>query len=65
MLRTLPAAGITDATTLIQQTIENGGNVTYFPINGTWIDVGTPADFRHAEELMKHHRNLRNVHNPD
>lgn len=65
VLRTLPAHGVTDATTLIQQTIEKGGKVTYFPINGTWIDVGTPADFRHAEELMKHHRNLRNVHNPD
>ncbi len=65
VLRTLPSCGVTDATTLIQQTIEKGGTVTYFPINGTWIDVGTPADFRHAEELMRHHRNLRNVHNPD
>ncbi|MBD5249418.1 MAG: NTP transferase domain-containing protein [Barnesiella sp.] len=65
VLRTLPPSGITDATTLIQQTIERGGNVTYFPINGTWIDVGTPADFRHAEELMRHHRNLRNVHHPE
>lgn len=60
VLRTLPNHGVTDATTLIQQTIEKGGKVTYFPINGTWIDVGTPADFRHAEELMKHHRHLKN-----
>ncbi|MDE7153094.1 MAG: NTP transferase domain-containing protein [Muribaculaceae bacterium] len=59
VLRTLPENGVTDATDLIQQTIERGGKVTYFPINGIWIDVGTPADFRHAEELMKHHRHLK------
>ena len=61
LLRTLPPKGVTDATTLIEQAIDAGMKVAYFPINGTWIDVGTPADFRHAEELMKHHRHLKNL----
>lgn len=47
-----------DATDLIRLTIEKGGRVSYYVINGTWIDVGSPTDFRHAEELMRHHRNL-------
>ncbi len=49
----------TDATTLIEDAVASGEKVTYFPINGTWIDVGSPADFRHAEELMRHHNNLK------
>lgn len=48
----------TDATTLIEQTIVKGGKVTYFPVNGTWIDIGTPSDFAHAAELMRHHHNF-------
>lgn len=44
-----------DATDLIEDAIERGLKVVYFPINGTWIDVGTPADFRHAADIMKYH----------
>lgn len=42
------------ATQLIERAIEEGLKVSYFPINGTWIDIGTPADLRHARELMKY-----------
>lgn len=44
-----------DATDLIADVIASGKKVVYFPINGTWIDVGTPADFRHAADIMKYH----------
>ena len=47
----------TDATDLIERAIASGLKVVYFPINGTWIDVGTPADFRHAADIMKYHLN--------
>lgn len=47
-----------DAPDLIEDEIKRGGTVTYFPIRGTWLDVGTPTDFRQACELMRHHRNL-------
>ena len=50
----------TDATDLIEAAINEGMKVTYYPINGTWIDIGSPADFSHAEEIMKHHRSLTN-----
>lgn len=50
----------TDATTLIEAAMQEGMNVTFYPISGTWIDIGSPADFSHAQELMKHHRSLTN-----
>lgn len=46
----------TDAPELIEKAISEGWKVVFFPIDGTWIDIGSPADFRHAEELMRHHR---------
>lgn len=49
-----------DATTFIENAISDGERVAYFPINGTWIDIGSPADFKHAEELMKHYHNFNN-----
>lgn len=59
LLASLPADRRTDATDLIELAIEQGRKVVYFPINGTWIDVGTPVDFRQAQDLMRHARNLR------
>lgn len=50
-----------DATDLIDRIIAQGYLVTYYPIKGTWIDVGSPTDFRQASELMKHHRNMSDV----
>lgn len=58
ILSTLDSATHTDATTLIEQAIADGKKVIYFPINGTWIDVGSPVDFRQAQDLMHHARNL-------
>lgn len=46
----------TDAPELIEKAMAGGGKTVFFPIDGTWIDIGSPADFRHAEELMRHHR---------
>ncbi len=45
-----------DATDFIEQSIREGSKVTFFPVNGTWIDIGSPVDFRHAGEIMRHHR---------
>lgn len=55
----LLAPGVrTDATDLLGALISNGMDVTYYPIKGTWIDVGSPVDFRQAGELMKHHNSM-------
>lgn len=54
LLMDLPNDRRTDATDLIEQSIERGLTVSLFPLNGTWIDVGSPADFRQANELIKY-----------
>lgn len=59
-LNELPLDRRTDATDLIDDIISRGGKVTYYPIKGTWIDVGSPVDFAQASQLMKHHNNLSN-----
>lgn len=41
-----------DAPDFIESIISDRLKVCHFPINGTWIDIGSPADFRHADELM-------------
>lgn len=48
----------TDATDLIADAIATGCKVVYFPISGTWIDIGSHTDFKHAEELMRHHETM-------
>lgn len=58
VLRTLQPGRRTDAPDLIAETIARGGRVAYYVIKGTWLDVGSPTDFRQAGELMRHHRNL-------
>lgn len=58
VLHTLVPDTRTDATDLIERTIAAGGHVAYYPIKGTWIDVGSPTDFRQAAELIRHHNNL-------
>lgn len=56
LLRTLKTDCRTDATDLIERAIADGKRVSYFPINGTWIDIGSPVDFAQARELMRHLR---------
>ena len=42
-----------DAPVLVEQLIEKGEKVEYYPIDGTWIDIGSPDDYRYANELMR------------
>ena len=58
LLNTVPSDSRTDATDLIEQAINNGLKVVHYPINGTWIDVGSPNDFKQAQDLMRHHNDL-------
>ena len=58
VLETLAPDTRTDATDLIEATIARGGRVAHYPIKGLWIDVGSPVDFRHAAELLQHHKTL-------
>lgn len=58
LLASLPKNERTDATDLIGQALRQGRKVVYFPISGTWIDIGTHADYRHACELVSHHEQM-------
>ncbi|MCC8070264.1 MAG: NTP transferase domain-containing protein [Bacteroidales bacterium] len=62
LLAALPHDRRTDATDLIERAIADGAHVAYFPISGTWIDIGSPADYRHACELMHHSDNFSSRH---
>lgn len=42
-----------DAPDLIERVISNGGKVGWYQIEGTWIDIGSPDDYRYANDLMK------------
>lgn len=58
LLNSLKSDQRTDATDLIERAISEGRKVVYYAINGTWIDVGSPTDFKHAEEIMQHHNGM-------
>lgn len=49
-----------DAPTLIERMIDRGLKVNTFTINGTWIDVGSPADFAAASRLLRHVNSIKN-----
>ena len=51
----IPRGEYYDATDFLDALIERGCRVRQFPINGTWIDIGSPDDYRAAPHLISHH----------
>ena len=49
----LPKGEYMDAPDFIEQLIAAGEKVEYYPIEGLWIDIGSPDDYRYANELSK------------
>lgn len=43
-----------NATDLIEKLIEKEKRVIRYPLNGTWIDIGTPQEYQKAQEIVKH-----------
>lgn len=43
-----------NATDLIETLIANNRKVIRFPLNGTWIDIGNPQEYKRANELVEH-----------
>lgn len=52
MLDKIKSGEYLDAPDFIEQLIADGRKVSHFRINGTWIDIGSPEDFKYASELM-------------
>ncbi len=41
-----------DAPDFILRLTQTGRKVSYFPLEGIWVDIGSPDDFRYANRLM-------------
>ncbi len=43
-----------NATDFIKALVDAGRKIVRFPMNGTWIDIGNPQDYKRANEFVKH-----------
>ena len=50
----IPEDTFFNATDLIEALIAAGKKVIRFPLNGTWIDIGNPQEYKRANELVNH-----------
>lgn len=53
-LEFIPNDTMFHSTDLVEALIAAGRRVIRFPLNGTWIDVGTPQEYRRANDMVKH-----------
>lgn len=54
-LSLLERGGYMDAPDFLTMLVNRGLKVSHFRIDGTWIDIGSPDDYRYACELMTLH----------
>lgn len=54
VLDEIPDDTFFNATDLIEKLIAEGKKVIRFPLNGTWIDIGTPQEYHKAQDLAGH-----------
>ena len=50
----IPEDTFFNATDLIDALIAAGRKVIRFPLNGTWIDIGNPQEYKRANDMVKH-----------
>lgn len=53
-LNFIPRGKVFNATDLIDTLAAEGQKVIRYPLSGLWIDIGTPEEYRKAQELIKH-----------
>lgn len=54
VLNFIPDNHMFHATDLIEALIANNKRVIRFPLNGTWIDIGTPQEYQRANDMVKY-----------
>lgn len=54
VLELIPEDTFFNATDLIEKLISEGKKIIRYPLNGTWIDIGTPQEYQKAQDLVKH-----------
>lgn len=52
----IPEDTMFHSTDLVKALIKVGRKVIRFPIGGTWIDIGTPQEYKRANDMVKHLR---------
>lgn len=50
----IPDEAFFNATDLVEKLIAERKKVIRYPLNGTWIDIGTPQEYQKAQDLVKH-----------
>ncbi len=53
-LEEIPEDVFFNATDLVEELISKGKKVIRYPLNGTWIDIGNPDEYKRANELVGH-----------
>ncbi len=53
LLSLIPQGEYYDATDFLEDVLKEGKCIRQFPINGIWIDIGSHADFKQAENLIQ------------
>ena len=53
-LELIPEGRVFHGTDLIEALIAQHRKVIRFPLNGTWIDIGNPQEYKRANELVSH-----------
>ena len=53
-LNLIPADTMFHGTDLLAALVDQGRRVIRFPLNGTWIDIGSPQEYKRANELVKY-----------
>ncbi len=56
-LAEIPEDTFFHATHLVEKLIAQGKKVIRYPLNGTWIDIGTPQEYQKAKDLVRHLKN--------
>lgn len=54
VLNEIPDNTFFNATDFIELLIAEGKKVIRYPLNGTWIDIGTPQEYQKAQDLVRH-----------
>ena len=52
-IKLIPKNKFYDITDLISVLIDKGKCISHVPINGYWIDIGSPDDLKYAQQLIQ------------
>jgi dTDP-glucose pyrophosphorylase len=54
LIKKIPRNRFYNITDLMENLVREGGSLIHNPIVGFWIDIGSPGDYKQAQEFVKH-----------